>query len=267
MKTKQLLILFAFLLLVAILIIYSLSNGLMKSKRDLPEIMTAGKLNVVTEYSSIDSQMNGDSVDGLQNDLLQFIAKRSGLNIKIFFEKDLKTAVRKLESNDYDIIAQSIPVTTENKKYLTFTVPVTQSKQMLVQRKRNDADSVLFISNQLDLANQTIYVTSNSPVILRLRNLAEEIAEPIHIKEIPDYAQEQLINSVDQRKIDYAVVDKEIILKDAALFPELDFSIDISFTQLQAWAIRKTSPVLLDSLNNWITAFKLLPHPAVKKSN
>ncbi|MDR0546659.1 MAG: glutamine ABC transporter substrate-binding protein, partial [Dysgonamonadaceae bacterium] len=30
---------------------------------------------------------------------------------------------------------------------------------------------------------------------------------------------------------------------------------DISFTQLQAWAVRKSSPVLLDSLNVWMTEY------------
>ena len=30
-----------------------------------------------------------------------------------------------------------------------------------------------------------------------------------------------------------------------------DIETDISFTQLQSWAVRKTSPILLDSLNSW----------------
>ena len=256
MKTKRLLILFTFLVLATILVIYSLSSGLIRPKRDLPEIMIDSTLNVVAEYSLIDSQINGDSAVGLQNGLLQFIAHRSGLAIKLSYEKDLATAVRKLERNVYDVIAQNIPVTNENKKYLTFTVPVAQSKQALVQRKRDDSDSTLFITNQLDLANQTIYVTKGSPVVLRIRNLSEEIAEPIHIKEIPGYSSEQLIYGVAQKTINYAAVDKEIALKSASLFPDLDFSTDISFTQLQAWVIRKTSPVLLDSLNAWIAEYK-----------
>ena len=108
----------------------------------------------------------------------------------------------------------------------------------------------------MDLANQTIYVSKNSPAILRLKNLAEEIAEPIHIKEIEEYTSEQLIYMVEKKEIDYAVVDREISLRNMKLFPDLDFHTDISFTQLQAWGLRKTSPILLDSLNVWITEFK-----------
>ena len=251
MNIKRLLILLVTLLIINSIIIWKPK----KAVRDLPEIMTDNILNVVTDYNSINFQEIDYSLTGFQYELCQYIFQRSGLTIQHFFENDLGTAIRKLENNIYDVIAQNIPVTIENKKYLTFTVPVGQGKQVLVQREKNNTDSVLFISNQLDLANQTIYVTRNSSAILRLKHLAEEIAEPIYIKEIPGYTSEQLINSVAQKDIDYAAVDKEIVLKNANILPELDCSTDISFTQLQAWALRKTSPVLLDSLNVWITAF------------
>ena len=260
-NTKRLFTVLAFLLLILI-IIYSISFikewKAMKSERDLPKIEAKKTLNVVMEYNSHDFFVSGDSIAGSQYELCRYIAKRSGLTIHIFLENNLETAIQKLENNVYDVIAQNIPITNENKQFLAFTVPITQNKQVLVQRKRNAVDSVLFIASQLDLANQTIYVTKNSPAILRLNHLAEEIADPIFIKEITGYTSEQLIYMVAKKEIDYTVVDKEITLKNAALFPELDFSTDISFTQLQAWALRKTSPVLLDSLNVWITEYKQL---------
>lgn len=256
MNTKRLFFLLIVLLCIALLIMYSIGNWkLTKTKRDLPEIRIDNTLNVVTEYNSIDFQVTDDYLAGFQYELCQFISQRSGINIQIYFEDGLETAIQKLINNIYDVIAQNIPVTTENRQFLAFTVPIGQSKQVLVQRKNDDADSVLFISNQLDLANQTIYVTKNSPAILRLKNLAEEIAEPIHIKEVSGYTPEQLIYMVAKKEIDYLATDLEIALKNTGLFPNLDFNTDIGFTQLQAWAIRKTSPVLSDSLNVWITAF------------
>jgi len=256
MNTKQLLIAFIILLSVTLLLIFSIPNVinwiLINQKRDLPEIKGKNILNVVTEYNSVDYYVSGDSVAGFQYELCKYIAKQSGLTVHLFLENDLETAIRKLEEKVYDVIAQNIPITNKNKQFLAFTIPVAQSKQVLVQRKSNNKDSVLFIANQLDLANRTIHVAKNSPAILRLNNLSEEIAEPIHIKEIEGYTSEQLIYMVDKKEIDYAVVDKEISLKNIPIFPDLDFNTDISFTQLQAWALRKTSPVLLDSLNVWI---------------
>jgi len=90
---------------------------------------------------------------------------------------------------------------------------------------------------------------------MRLENLAEEIAEPVHVREIGGYTSEQLIYMVDSREIDYAVIDEQIASKNAKLYPNLDFKTAISFMQLQAWAVRANSPVLLDSLNVWINDF------------
>ena len=260
MNTKRLTAILAFLSVVTLVgtgVFLFVRNGeKRKLARDLPEIRANQTLAVVTEYNSHDFYVSGDSVAGFQYDLCQYIARRSGLKVEIFLENNLETAIRKLENNEYDVIAQNIPITNENKQFLAFTVPITQNKQVLVQRKRSGDDSVPFIANQLDLAGKTIYVTKNSPSILRINHLAEEIAEPIHIKEVAGYTSEHLIYRIAQKEIDYAVVDKEIALQNATLFPEVDFSTDISFTQLQAWALRKSSPILLDSLNCWIAAFK-----------
>jgi len=256
MNTKRLFKTIAFLLLITLIVLFIRNWEVTKSKRDLPEIEAKKTLAVVTEYNLRDFHVDGDSIAGSQYDLCQYIAQHSGLTVQIFLESNLKTAIKKLENNEYDVIAQNIPITNENKQYLAFTVPIAQNKQVLAQRKRNDTDSGAFVNNQLNLANKTVYVTKDSPSILRIKHLAEEIAEPINIKEVADCTSERLIYMVEGKEIDYAVVDKEIASKNAQLFPDLDFNTDISFTQLQAWALRKNSPVLLDSLNVWITAFK-----------
>ncbi|MDR0995360.1 MAG: transporter substrate-binding domain-containing protein, partial [Tannerella sp.] len=52
-------------------------------------------------------------------------------------------------------------------------------------------------------------------------------------------------------EIDYAVCDRQAALALADSFPQVDLATDIGFTQPQAWAVRKTSPILRDSLNAW----------------
>jgi membrane-bound lytic murein transglycosylase MltF len=220
--------------------------------RDFNKIKSSGVINVVTEYNSVNYYVSGDSIAGFQYELCKYIEQCSGLTVKIHLENNLDECIKKLEDKTYDIIARNIPITNENKEFLSFTIPITQNKQVLVQRKKTTDDAVPFIRNQIDLANQTVYVPQHSPCILRLRNLSEEIAEPIYIKEISDYTAEELIYMVAYKTIDYAVIDKELALKNSANFPEVDMDTDISFTQYQAWAVRKTSPVLLDSLNCWI---------------
>lgn len=256
MKKKGLLALYFILLVLVLTSMYFLahffSEGKILGERDFSQIQKSGILNIVTEYNSVDYYVSGDSIAGLQYELCKYIGKRSGLEVNIHLENNLEKCIEGLEKQKYDIIARNIPITNQNKELVDFTVPITANRQVLVQRKN---DSIPLIRNQIDLANKTVYVPQESPNILRLKNLSEEIAEPIYISEIESYASEQLIYMVAYNEIDLAVVDREIALKNAANFPEIDIQTDISFTQMQAWAVRKTAPILLDSLNVWLTEY------------
>ncbi|MDR1633280.1 MAG: transporter substrate-binding domain-containing protein [Dysgonamonadaceae bacterium] len=256
MNKKKLLFLFIIPLGLTLLTIFLLYNFKHSEKRDLPEIMKDKTLNVVMESNSVDYFVSGDSIAGFQYKLCKYIEERSGLSVQIFSESNFDLCIKGLQNNTYDIIARNIPITNENKKYFSFTVPITISKQVLIQRKPDEKDSMqIFIHNQIDLADKTIYVLQNSAAILRLKNLSEEIAEPVHIREVSDNSSENLIYMVCAKEIDYAVVDEALAKKIASQLPEIDYSMDIGFNQLQAWALRLSSPVLSDSLNIWISEF------------
>ena len=66
----------------------------------------------------------------------------------------------------------------------------------------------------------------------------------------------QLMIMVAKGDIDYAVCDQQIARMTQKKLPEVDILTDVSFTQLQSWAVRKDSPVLLDSLNSWLQQIK-----------
>ncbi|MDR0832830.1 MAG: transporter substrate-binding domain-containing protein [Candidatus Symbiothrix sp.] len=248
----------------AVVLIGSLSYILIRRHHQAPvvrdyEQIAADTLHVVTEYNLVDYYLSGDTIAGVQYELINFIEQRSGLPVSISLEQNLETCMEKLENETYDVIARSIPITNEHSERLAFTTPITRNKQVLVQRQQTDENDSLFIDNQIQLANRTVFVPENSPAILRLKNLSEEIAEQIHIGQISNYAAEQLIYMVSSGKIDYAVVDRELALKNLEQFSNINIDTDITFTQLQAWAVRKNAPILLDSLNVWITNYFSLP--------
>lgn len=224
--------------------------------RDWPEIMKDKTLNVVTEFNSTYYFISGDSIVCFQYELCKYIGTRSGLSVRIFSESNFDLCIKGLQNNTYDIIAINIPVTAETKKHLLFTIPITIGRYALIQREPDEKDSAqVFVHNQIGLANKTVYVSQNSAAIPSLQNLSEEIAEPVHIREVPEHSSETLIYMVYGKEIDYAVVDKALAEKVASKLSGIDYSIDIGFNQLQAWAMRMSSPVLSDSLNVWISEF------------
>ena len=126
------------------------------------------------------------------------------------------------------------------------------NKQVLVQRTAAANHGIEPIRNQLDLAKKTLYIPQHSPARLRLINLEHEIGDTLYWVEEERYSSEQLAIMVAKGDIDFAVCDQQIAQLAQQRMNELDIQTDISFTQLQAWAVRKSSPILRDSLNVWL---------------
>lgn len=258
MKHCRLLFVYVLLLVLALLTMailwFSLNQKVLP--RDYTEIREEGILRMITEYSQSGYYIAGDTIEGFQYELSRAIALVSGLEVQTQLEMNLPESFRSLVQNKSDIIARNIPVTSDLNDTYLFTDPIVFNKQVLVQRTADANKGIQPIRNQINLANKTIYIPQNSPAILRLRHLADEIGDSIEIVEEALYSSEQLLIMVAKGDIDYAVCDQQVAQRLTNELPEIDTNTDISFTQLQAWAVRKDSPVLRDSLNSWIKQIK-----------
>lgn len=223
--------------------------------RDYAEIMASGMLRAATEYNSISFYVNGDTVTGFHYELIEAFARDKGLKAEISPVMSFDQRLEGLSDGTYDVIAYGLLATSELKDSLLLSRPIILSKQVLVQRKATDEDDSLFINNQLDLAGKTLHVVKGSPSILRIRNLGNEIGDTIYVREIEKYGSEQLIALVAHGDIDYAVCDESIARAAADSLPQLDINTAIGFTQFYSWGVSKQSPVLLDSLNSWLSTF------------
>lgn len=258
-KTNRLLIFYSVLLVIAVasmIFIHQSQIGRQKAARDYPEIAAEGVLRLVTEYSTSGYFIDGDTIRGFQYELSQAISHRSGLEVQNILEMNLAESFHLLDEQACDIIARNIPITTELKEKYLFTDPIILDKQVLVQRKASANGGIQPLRNQLELAGKTLYIAKDSPARLRIRNLQEEMGDTIYLYEDELYSDEQLIILVAHGDIDFAVCDYQVAQAATHQFPEIDIQTDISFTQLQSWAVRKDSPVLLDSLNRWLYDLK-----------
>lgn len=261
MKYKTRFILYIILLVIVLFIMYMIRTQILVpsyTPRDIPEIKQ-DTLRIVTDYTPINYYISDDTISGFDYELSQLIAKRSGLHVKVYPEVSLSKSIEGLEKNRYDIIGRPIPVTTDSKENFLFTDPILLNKQVLVQRKAEYNNGKDPIRNQLDLAQKHLNIISDAPTRLRIMNLAHEIGDTIYVNEENTYGDEQLIIMVAKGEIDFAVCDETIAREMSKHYPEIDFSTDISFTQFRSWALRLTSPLLLDSLNIWLKDIKKSP--------
>lgn len=224
--------------------------------RDYPQIASEGTIRTVTEYNFTSYYVDGDTLAGFNYELIQAFAQSHGIKSKISAEMAFDKQLEGLANGDYDLIAHGVLATSELKDSLLLTVPIVLNRQVLVQRKDTTGGDSLFIKSQLGLAGKTVHVVKDSPSILRIHNLSNEIGDTIHIKEIEKYGAEQLIALVAHGDIDYAVCDESVASTFTDSLPQIDISTAIGFTQFHSWAVSKQSPILLDSLNVWLEKYK-----------
>lgn len=224
--------------------------------RDYAEILQSDTLRATTEYNSISFFVQGDTLSGFNYELLQAFARDHGLVADIRPEMAFDKCLEGLAGGRYDLIANGILATSELKDSLLLTAPIALSRQVLVQRKPASDEDTLYIKSVLELGGKTVHVAKDSPYILRIRNLGDEIGDTIYIKEVEKYGSEQLISLVAHGDIDYAVCEESIAEAMADSMPQIDIGTAIGFTQFYSWAVSKQSPALLDTLNAWMESFK-----------
>ncbi|HLP06084.1 MAG TPA: transporter substrate-binding domain-containing protein [Paludibacter sp.] len=219
---------------------------------DLPSIMESGRLSVLTDSGRMGFSVKGDSVSGFQYEIVKAFADTLGLELVVTEQSDLKACMEDLNSGDYDIIADFVPITTEWKGQALFTNPLFVSRQVLVQRFVTDS-TLVTIPHQL--ANDSVFIPLNSAYKMRLMHLSDEIAEPVHIIEMKNMGTEQLVRMVAEGKIKNTICDEKFAKILKLQYPDIDISFPIGFEQQQAWVVHLKSPLLLARLNEFLSDF------------
>jgi len=232
-----------------------------KVSNSIDDIKSKGKLVVLTDYSSTNYFIYRGQPLGYQYEMLQELANYLNVKLELRVNSDLDQSFKLLNKGEVDLIAENIIITRERKEKVDFTIPYAQSRQVLVQHKPDQWKTMnkkqlenSLIRNPLDLAGKTIYVQRNSAHLARLKHLAEEIGDTIHLVEV-DENSEQLIYLVSIGEVPMTVTDEILARVNQTYFPEIDVETAVSFHQNMGWAVRKGSDGLLTELNAWMSEF------------
>lgn len=228
----------------------------------LNRVLERKKLIAATDYSSVNYIVYRGEPIGYQYELLKEFTEFLDVELEMVIVKDLTKAYELLNSEDVDLIAMGLTVTQKRKQTVDFTLPSSLTKQVLVQakpagyHKMKTADEIEshMLRNQIDLADQTIYVQKGTIFVQRLKSLANEIGETIYIIE-EDKDVEELIAAVAKGEIKYTVADQHIGLINTKYYDNIDVKTPISFPQRIAWAVKKGQTGIRDTINTWFEEF------------
>jgi len=237
--------------------------GINENIHDLKKILNSKKLIATTDYNSTNYFIYNGLPMGFQYEMLQSFAKFLKVELELRISTDLAQSLNDLVYHRSDIIALDLTVTSDRAEVVDFTNPYNQTRQVLVQRKPPDWEKLsdrelekLMIRNQTELAGKTIFIQKHSAYYKRLKSLSDEIGAKINIIESDENETEQLITLVAKGEIDFTVCDEHVGYANQNYYQNIDIKTAISLTQNLAWAVRKGSAPLLDTLNYWLDSFK-----------
>ena len=228
--------------------------------RDLEEIAEDGKLKALITYSATSYFLYRGQTMGYEYELLNRLAKKLNLELELKVSRNLDEMLDELNNCDVDIVAHGLAITQERKKVVAFSDYLYLTKQVLVQRKPDnwrkltvDNIKASMIQDPVELIGDTVSVRANSSYFKRMINLSKEIGGNIIIDTLEGaLSTDEIIKQVVDKKIKYTIADGNLARINASHYPILDVNIPVSFSQRISWAVRKSSPKLLEAINNWI---------------
>lgn len=229
-------------------------------QRDLDQIKKDRKLILLTENNSTSYFIYKGLPMGYEYELVDSFAHSIGVQLQVVVVKNIDNIFTMLANGDGDIAADNLTITNTRKRGVDFSLPLFETKQVLIQRKPDNWRKLTheqlekaLVRNTLQLAGKQVYVRKGSSFYERLTDLSNEIGGKIDIVEIPGtMATEELVSEVAKGKIDYTVADENVADILAASYDNLDVKTPVSFPQKISWAVRKNSPELLTALNEWM---------------
>lgn len=231
---------------------------------DLSEVRSRGYLNALVDNNSISYFYYKGGPMGYEYELLRRFCDRLNVDLRIKVITSIEEAIQLLNNGTGDVIAFPLTVTAERTQRVAFTDTHFNTSQVLVQRKPKDwlerpvhLTEKDLIRDPADLIGKKVYVKHNSSFKERMEHLSEEIGGDIEIIEDSASSEtEALITQVAEGVIDYTVTDQTIAMVNAAYYPILDVEMPVSLPQRIAWAVRKNSPDLLTTINEWMAGIK-----------
>jgi len=231
---------------------------------DLPSIKSRGELVAITAFNSTSYFIYKGRPMGYEYELLEKLANELGLKVRVKVARNVDQMVEMLKNGEGDLIAYAMTITKDRKEEIAFTDHHNIVEQVLVQRRPDNWRKMrsvklekMMVRSVIDLINKPIYVNEESSYYKRLYNLSEELGEDLDIRTVDSTrSTEDLIKLVATGEISYTVADKNIAQVNSTYYTNLDIKTPVSFPQRVAWAVRKDSPQLLESINNWISRMK-----------
>ena len=223
---------------------------------DLDSIRARGKLIILTENSSSTYYLYKEEPKGFDYELAEQFAKFLKVKLEVRVIENLDSMFAMLYRGEGDIIASNLTVNEQRKKFLAFSPPIYQTKQVLVQRK-DTANKLLengiVVHSLKELDRLPIHVHAYSSFYRKLEEISKSNGMNLQVIEASGkVGTEELLQEVASGAVPSTVTDKSLAFLSFEDYPNLDMSVDLSDDEDIAWAVRPNAYLLQGRLNTFL---------------
>ena len=248
-----------FLLIIALFlaIAYPYLNRKKPVKDALTGIRERGYLVAMTDKNSLNYFVNRGNPQGFQLELLESFAEYLDVRLKIITSNDVSKLDYYLDIHAGDLIAMNLPITREGKREVHFSVPIGETRLVLIQRNSLPGkSSVKYIKDPKEFIGDTVYYRQNLFIEPILKEFVKKSGGKVTL--IPETGKNtlELFKLVSEKKINYAICDENLAMVVKRNYRNIDAGLIISKFYDFAWAVSRDSDSLLMSINEWLTELK-----------
>lgn len=228
------------------------TRALFVDKGDLDAMQKRKVLRVLTLPAGETFLQQGGVDD---RELVQVFAKEQGLDVEFHVENTLDGLFQKLEEGKGDLVAARITVTKDRKKRVAFARPTRVIDEVVVGR--TDAT----VKSLADLAGKKLQVWKGSAQHSSLLAELDKAKVDATVEEAADGVDdEQLVQHVAQKDIDFTVVDSDTFAAAQTYTPGVKQLFVLNAGREIAWAVRKDNPKLKSAADHFILEKALTSH-------
>ncbi len=230
---------------------------------DLAEIKERRLLRVLVSYSKTNFFFDGPEIKGFDYEIMreyekllnQNISNEANKTVATFIVRPFADILADLVEGRGDIAVANFTITPERQKLVEFTEPYfSKVSEVIVQNK-----STTGLNSLDDLSGKSLYLLAGSSFIQHAEELNEQLTEqglkPAKILEAPpNLTSEDIFELINAGIYTLTVADDFTAKAWQDVLPNIVVREDLKINAGGeiAWAVRKDSNELLDSLNQFI---------------
>ena len=214
---------------------------------DKDGILTRGTLRVAVDNNSSSFYIYRGRRMGYEYELLLDLGKELGVQVEFVVASDIDEAFTKLEEGRVDLIAMNVQQNDERESFVIFTEAIGSMSTVLVGREK--------LTSWDTLGMDTVVVRKGAVYKSQLEQIKDSLSLDFTILEVQDH-EETLLDRVYEQELRWTVAEKNVAQTNATYYDELQLGLEVSKEEPVTWALRSTSPNLLQAVNSWLVEKK-----------